>query len=226
MKDSVITKSELEKAMCDLRKAHRLIYEYQNRMLQLMRYIRNKFSLSNEIAGNKRFSKPIGKTRYYSAEYREANLKLLNGMWAWDFLYSYEFEYHFGSSVDKKLKKEFSFSVVQVSDSGYYESGMQGKSHTDTKSFADCEDSSSCLIFVFESVPNSKKSEYSWDIENAISTLLSSAKKREIKQSNGEKSFVACKYDIHNFLNHTTTDKILEEFAAIVKEQSSITLIK
>lgn len=226
MKDNTITKNEIEKAMCDLRKAHRLIFEYQNRMLQLMFYIRNKFSLPNEIAGYKRFSNPISKTRYYNTEYPQANLKIMNGMWAWDFIYSYEFEYHFGSTVDKKLKKEFSLSVIQVSDSGYYESSEHGKSQTDTKSFTDCEDSSSALIFVFEAVPNNKKSEYSWEIDKTITTLLSSDKKREIKQNNGEKSYVACKYGIHKFFNQATTDKVLEDFSVIVKEQSGINLIK
>ena len=75
MKDNTITKNEIEKAMCDLRKAHRLIFEYQNRMLQLMFYIRNKFSLPNEIAGYKRFSNPANRRYMNFSELNNVGMK-------------------------------------------------------------------------------------------------------------------------------------------------------
>ncbi|MFR9503001.1 MAG: hypothetical protein SNH73_00935 [Rikenellaceae bacterium] len=206
-----------------MRKSHRIIYEYQRRMLDLMFYIRNIYSISNKIAGRKMFSDPIRKTTYYSNEYNEVNLKVNDGMWAWDFIYSYLFEFHFGSTVDKDTGLEYSFSVVQVSDTGYFLSSQNNKSRIDTNSFYDPEESESVLIFVFEAIPL-KTSKYYWGIEDSINHLASTDETEEILKRDGKGVYIACKYSIENFIDKDSTDKVLNSFARLIANNTKIKL--
>ena len=56
------TKNNIHQMLEDVRKAHRLIYQFQDRMLQLMNRIANDYGLNHPV-GRKRFSNPIGSTR-------------------------------------------------------------------------------------------------------------------------------------------------------------------
>lgn len=109
------TKEDIKQMMIDVRKAHRLIYQFQDRMLQLMKLIANTYDLSHP-AGRKRFSNPVSIMRRGS-DYPEANLKVYD-KWAWDMLYTYEFEYYFGKSIRNNLAG--CLSIFQIADNGYY----------------------------------------------------------------------------------------------------------
>ncbi len=219
-------KEELAQAMCDVRKSHRIIYEYQRRVLDLMRYISNKYGIQNKIAGRKLFCDPIRKYLGYSVEYPKANLKLPENMWAWDFLYSYVFEFYFGTTVEKKIKKEYGLSVVQVSDSGYFASEEENKIRTDTNSFLPCEESESMLIFVFEVIPRNNKTDYLWKIDESIHHFSSSNEREDIVNRGDDGVYIACKYDICDFMDEASTEKILDSFAKVVEERAGIKLIK
>lgn len=50
-------KTDIRQMMEDVRKAHRLIYQFQDRMIQLTNRIANDYGLSHPV-GRKRFSNP------------------------------------------------------------------------------------------------------------------------------------------------------------------------
>ena len=141
MANSLTKKEEFNQALCDVRKAHRLICAYQNKMLDLTYFIKSKLGFP-EYVGNKLFSDIIGKKRD-----SYGRLRIWKNMWAWDFLYSYVFEYYFGKIKTKSC--EIAMSVFQISDTGYFDNGNSG-SRTELATFASEEESISKLIFVVE----------------------------------------------------------------------------
>ena len=83
--------------LASIRTANRLAYEYQKRILEFMSYFKMKFRLEdNQIAAIKRDSNAFYKTKAYSDDYSDANLKVWTNMWAWDFIYTNLMEYYCG----------------------------------------------------------------------------------------------------------------------------------
>ena len=63
--------------LASIRTANRLAYEYQKRILEFMSYFKMKFRLEdNQIAAIKRDSNAFYKTKAYSDDYSDANLKV------------------------------------------------------------------------------------------------------------------------------------------------------
>jgi len=151
---------QVDSLFADIRTAHRLIYEYQKRVIDLVFYIKGKLNFPDRVAGYKKFSNAIGKTRTYSNDYAEANLSIFNTMWAWDFLYSYMMEFYLGEV--EIMKHTFcAMSIIEISDTGYYSSRQQDRNQQDIQTFANIEDSNTMLIFVFETT-NNKEYKF-WD---------------------------------------------------------------
>ena len=222
MENNILSKKEIEGALCDVRKAHRLLYQYQKRVIDIVYYIREKFKMP-EFAGVKRFSEPIKKTLSLKDEYKEANLKVFKDMCGWDFLYSYEFEFHLGSNILQK--KQYSISVIQVSDSGYYTSNTSNKTKTNISSFEDVESSSTSLILVCETIDNKKNASYLWEVDEAIEILLTGKGLYE-KNSDSDNYFIAIKYDLAEFSNQESTDKVIEKFSKYIEEKTGVRLLE
>ena len=90
---------ELKEALCDVRRAHRIIYSYQARMLDLIKFISAKLNYTQIEGATKYFSNGIRKGR------REfAPLQIFENMWAWDFIYPYLMEYYIGEKKEDEEK--------------------------------------------------------------------------------------------------------------------------
>ncbi|WP_299577479.1 hypothetical protein [uncultured Sunxiuqinia sp.] len=129
-----ITKQELDAAFVDVRKAYRLLYHYQKRVLDLMQFISDSLPFSFE-AGHSRFSSPTPKDKRVDL-----------GRWAWDWLNLYLYEFHFGTT--KIDGKKISFSIVLQSDTGFFDKEATAKTKIDVSKFVKPEISKTCLIFV------------------------------------------------------------------------------
>lgn len=218
-----LTNKEVDAALTDVRKAHRLLYQYQKRVLDIVYYIREKYDMP-EFVGAKRFSNPIGKTRRCKDEYENVNLNVFRDMWAWDFLYSFEFEYYLGcKNTDSR---QISISVLQISDSGFYESDILNKSKTNISSFKDIESSSSCLILVCETVNVIKKKvkEYWWKIDEAVESIFAGQEIYE-RATNDDNYFIAIKYNLSSFSDQSSADRIIKNFSTYVENKTHIKLM-
>ena len=153
MANSLTRREEFNQALCDVRKAHRLIYAYQSKMLDLTYFIKSKLDFSG-FGGNKLFSNTIEKKR--DAYDR---LKIWKDMWAWDFLYSYVFEYYLGNIISEDF--QIAMSIIQVSDTGYFDNNNEVNSRIELGTFAEEEKSISKLIFVVEK--KHKDNEFAWE---------------------------------------------------------------
>lgn len=221
MENKTQTQKEINDALVDVRKAHRLIYQYQKRVIDIIYYIRERYSMP-QFAGVRRFCNTINYKQGLKEEYDVKMLRLERNMWGWDFLYSYLFEFYLGTK--KFSKKEISFSIIEASDSGFYQSKQTNKHQTNISSFSDVEESETCLIFVFESV-TSKKNDYVWDMDNAIQKLLE-VEIEIITKTTEDNYFIAKKYNLTDFVDQSSTDKVIEEFSRTVENKTGIKLLE
>lgn len=222
MQNNNLSKKEIEEALCDVRKAHRLIYQYQRRVLDIVLYIREKYKMP-EFAGVRRFCAPIGSRSGLKSEYDEKLLRLPKDMWAWDYLYSYQFEFYLG--LRDFEKKQISFSIIEASDSGFYESQQPNKTQINISSFKDAETSSTCLIFIYETINNKKKDTYSWNIVEATNIILG-GQDDHIINTKDDDYFIAKKYDLVEFSNQESTDRVIEKFSKFVEEKTGVKLLE
>jgi hypothetical protein len=175
-----------------------------------------------QFAGVRRFCSTINYKQGLKEEYNVKMLRLERNMWGWDFLYSYLFEFYLGAKTFSK--KEFSLSIIEASDSGFYQSKHSNKHQTNIASFEDVEESETSLIFVFESI-TTKKKKYVWDLENAISKLLE-GEAELITNTTEDNFFIAKKYNLADFVDQSSTDKVIEEFSKTVDNKTGIKLLE
>jgi hypothetical protein len=127
--------NELKKSLIEVRKAYRLLYDYQKKVLDLVKFIGSEFGRSY----NGGYSKYCGVT--------PRNGKGSLDQWAWDWLnmYYYEFSFH-------DVKNKDYFSIVLISDTGFYEAKNEN-SNFDNKleieNYKKAENSKTKLAFVY-----------------------------------------------------------------------------
>lgn len=148
--------TQLGKALYNVRKAHRLLHDYQTRMLDLAYFIKTKLDMPT-FTGKKHFSKTISS---------QSDKNIWRDMWAWDFLYSYVFEYYLG---EKNVNnKKYAISLIQYSDTGYFDSQNVIRNLPD--SFTAEEHCSSKLLIVLEEID--KDGKWNWGDGSSIEPIV------------------------------------------------------
>jgi hypothetical protein len=200
-------------AMNDVRKAHRLIYSYQQRMLDLIYFIKSKLDFPLFWA-EKRFSNDIYKKR-------NGYLLLPDNMWAWDFLYSYMFEYYLGE-INLDNEGICALNVIQYSDTGFFEN--EDNSRMDINSFAEEEESGSKLLFILEIKP--KRKNWIWNINELVMDKQYASLKHECTIIKSDKGNIQVLYSfsLNRFLNEKTSLAALKEFIDYCKENDVVEL--
>lgn len=215
----------IENILSNVRKAHRLVFEYQKRMLDLMQLVRNQYDFKS-LAGKKHFSKPLHNTEKFSKDNKDANIDIFEKIWAWDFIYSYEMEYYFGEKTKNGLK--CSMSIFQITDNGFYlkdgfekehERIVPGDLKLKTEKFWDAEKSSSYLIFVAEVYNENTERTFFPDVRKYIIELYGKDNDLKVKKSK-ECTLVAKRYHISHFYNKESSKKWLDDFAETIKSET------
>ena len=128
-----ISKEELTTTLVDVRKAYRLLYLYQRRVMDTVKYISDVIGVNIE-AGFALFSE--GSPKSYE-KYRNDRL-------AWDWMNMYMYEFFCGKQhVDGH---EISFAIAVQSDTGYFDAPA-GTRNTAVTSFAPPEDARTRILF-------------------------------------------------------------------------------
>ncbi len=215
--------------LASIRTANRLTYEYQKRILEFISYFHMKFGLeSNQIVGRKLDSDPLQKTSKTPEVYKkekDANLKILTGMWAWDFVYTNLMEYYMGWT--QRNKHKFCLSFVQMTDSGMFESIAPQKSWTALKTYAEVEKSHSYGFFVIECVKtNVKKFDCWWNVDRDGMDKWAKSADDIIEYKENEKSkYLVFRFNMEDITNQESADAVLLRFSDIVKQKMGINLI-
>lgn len=218
----------IENILSNVRKAHRLVFEYQKRMLDLMQLVRNQYNFPKSPAGKKHFSNPLHNTEKFSKDNKDANINIYEKMWAWDFIYSYEMEYYFGEKTNNNGYK-CSMSIFQITDNGFYlKDGFEREQRKNitkdlklkTEKFWDAEESSSYLIFVAVVYNENTERKFFPDVRKYIIELYGKDKDLKVKKSK-ECTLVAKRYHISHFYNKESSKKWLDDFAETIKSRTN-----
>lgn len=194
-----INKNDLNAIFLDVRNSYRLLFKYQKRILDLVKYAGNYL----------KFSYDGGWPWFSDASPRKGKGTLDN--WPWDWLNMYLYDFHFKEKEIEATK--INFSIVIQSDTGHYDSKFP-KNETlhkcDIDEFSNPKTSETRLIFIA-----SKKG---WDMDELF---LLHPKTTDYKLSkihtewetiNADYHMIAKAYPLADFINQTETDKKLEDF--------------
>lgn len=154
-------------------------------------------------------------------------------MWVWDFLFSYCFEFYFGSksiNIDK-VGYGYDLSIFQVSDTGFWESENEDKTELETQTFSDVKDSSSCFVFVFESKLENRDSY--WTNKDKLGRelygFLESKQTTKVLDTTDDQNinskFIMVKFDISDFFDQKTINQVIKQFNDFIIKSTSINLL-
>ena len=146
----------------EVRKAHRLIHSFQERMISIIKFIQTRLDFP-DFYGYKQFSNPI---KIYKQGEHQNYMKIYPDMWAWDFMYSYVFEYYLGEGSFEN-GGDFALSIIQYADTGYFENENDEKNNP--LSYAPIDESTSKLLFILEFKPKKVKT-WVWNINELCMT--------------------------------------------------------
>ena len=127
-----MTNSEFDTVLVDVRKAYRLLYLYQRRVMDMVQFIGD--SLEFRFSG--------GFPKFSNNTPKEGKGDLDNWAWDWINMYFYEFRFIPQDFSNSKIH----FSVCIQSDTGFYD--MASKEPLDVYSFSDASKASTRLIFI------------------------------------------------------------------------------
>lgn len=137
--------NEIKNTLTEVRKAYRLLYEYQTRILSLIKYIGETRYNFEYKGGWPAFSKS-------SPNNAQGDLERS----AWDWLNFYFYQFHFERKEKKKetqerveIDKEIKFSIFLVSDTGAFEYFREKQEKRDEKNKED---------FIIELTPEKSRS--------------------------------------------------------------------
>ena len=210
------TSEDLSKALLDVRRAHRILYAYQRRMLDLVTFIGQQLTKNSELAVNgfKHFSYPVPGSWN--------NISPLHKMWAWDYLYSYLFEYYLGEK-ETDNGGAYALSLIQYSDTGYFDQEEKEEgTRLELEKFKPEEESSSKLLFFLEY--KRKDSKWEWgngtSLEKIVLDKKVGSKKHEKEVRNIEGvTQILYPVSLEEFINIETTLEVLREFRSYCQEQ-------
>jgi hypothetical protein len=182
---------ENENILVEVRKAYRLLYDYQDKVLDLISF----------IGGSVGYDYHGGYSNFSNLTPRLGKGSL--GLLAWDWLNMYYYEFHFKSKMIENDR--VCFSVFVLNDTGYFKAYKELKiTKDDVDNYDDINNSESKLIFV---VGKNLWEEWGvrWQDEEFI--LNKSGKK-----GSDDKIMVFKSYSLADFFNQDDAIKNIKDF--------------
>ncbi len=172
------SEAEIEKSFIEVRKAYRLLFSYQKRVIHLMKYIEKH--LRNSLDYSFREGFPL----YHGIENIDKR-KVLDYVARWEWLKLYYFQFWFmgranigyGKSVPKAENKEILFGVALQSDSGASDKhkkntlGRWDPNAMEVENFCPAEGAKTRLIFVVGSYDDWCVKDDYWGINGTLRLL-------------------------------------------------------
>jgi hypothetical protein len=180
-----------ENTLLEVRKAYRLLFDYQARVLDLISFISGSFGFDYN-GGYPKFSNS-------GPNNGRGNL----GLWAWDWLNMYYYEFNFQPKVVDKDK--LYFSIFILNDTGFFQANKKSKiAKTAVDAFDSPENSGTKLIFaVGKNTWNGWGA--NWDNEEFIL-------QNEGHKGLDDKKMVFKSYPLSKFFNEDDTIIMLKDF--------------
>lgn len=190
--------SNLKNSLIEVRKAYRLLYDYQKKILDLVNFIGSEYGRSYNG----------GYSKYCNTSPRNGKGHLTN--WAWDWLNMYYYEFNFHNENDKSY-----FSVILLSDTGFYQAKEEDSSFKDKlniNKYKSPENSETKLYFVL--------GQNMWDCEGFLKNgcwedsnfILQESGVSERNDKSGKMIFKSYNLDRFNSIENTLL--ILKDFSS------------
>ncbi|SFC39265.1 hypothetical protein SAMN04487907_10450 [Zunongwangia mangrovi] len=175
----------------EVRKAYRLLFDYQDRILNLLNFIGKTYEMP--YAG--------GWQKFTRGAPRSGQGRL--DLWAWDWLGMYYYEFNFKKKI---VDRDLMFSVFLLNDDGYYRNIKEGKNaiKNDLKDFASVESSETKLIFVCSFLEDWDEPWKDWQDPKFTS---------EDEGKADDKNLIFKSYSLEKFLSEESTLKALDDFS-------------
>lgn len=190
-----MNKEQLDNILVDVRKAYRLLYLYQRRIMDTISFVGTCLSKNVEF-GRSIFSN--------NAPKNYANLNL--NRWAWDWLNMYCYEFNFGQTKIKD--NEYQFAVIVISDSGW-DDAEDGVKQTEVERFVFVEQSFSRIYFVL--------GKNLWDLDKFEDDLWYKESNNEFVYISEDKKqiFLSKRFNVSEFIDETAIRNCVESFKAL-----------
>lgn len=188
---------DFEKALIDVRKAYRLLFLYQKRVMELVQFLGDSLS----------FSYGGGYSWFSENTPRSGKGSLDNYPWDWLNMYYYEFNF----TTKEVSGNKFKFSILLQSDTGYYDSDSDNA--LDIKSFLPVEESQTRLIFLIGK--NCWHPDYSSDFED--DAFFHKKLFTEYVKVDNDKSLLSKSFFLKDFGNLESSQKSLSTWIEFCK---------
>lgn len=174
----------------DVRRAYRLLYLYQRRVMDLMKFIGGHYALAYS-----------GGWSHFSNIAPRAGRGSLN-LWAWDWLNMYHHQFYFHpKTIDNQ---SIQFAVFLVSDTGYYDATLTDHDKLNVKAFASPENADTCLVFL--------AGKGAWHGDFADFKINYKKDAADYVRNNEKGRVVAKSFPLQRFIDEASTIKALQEF--------------
>jgi hypothetical protein len=193
-------KLEFEKSLVDVRRAYRLLYLYQRRVMDIVQFVGTSFDFKFE-GGWPWYSDPTP---------HDYKVKLDNWSWDWLNMYFYEFGYK-----PKKLENgdKLYFSMFIQSDTGYYDNKASEENRPET--FASVQDSATQIILLAGLNCEWMENAFKDDFEKRPYKLFESGAADYCKtDKESGKVLLGRAVPLSRFINQAETEQVLEEWRA------------
>jgi len=195
--------SEFDKALIDVRKAYRLLYHYQRRVMDTVQFI------SDQTA----FSFHGGWSWFSGAMPKHKSVNLAH--WAWDWLNMYLYDFHLGNRDVAGVK--YHLSVILQSDTGFFDSKTSDRCNLEA--FAPVEESETRLILCL--------GVNHWDPGNILTEkAIHRGETMFYKEYNEKGSMMAKAYNLTAFMNEESILSTLEDFKTYCWDKGVLELFK
>lgn len=199
-----MSNNNLDKSLIEVRKAYRILFDYQTRILDLISYISSKTH----------FTYNGGYSKFSNSGPNNGRGKL--DLWAWDWLNFYFYEFYFGKLKDRN-NNEYTFSIFHLADDGFYQAQNKigNRNKTDVKDFLNEYDSNSKLIFVLGK--NTWDDSWGQNWNSVEFTLKDSEVKIDEEKFNG---IVFKSYNLNKFDCEENVSQILLDFKSFCENNN------
>jgi hypothetical protein len=187
--------NDLQPALLDVRRAYRLLYNYQRAAMDAASYIGNKLGFKYE-GGYPKFSS--GPPRAGGGSFQH---------WAWDWLNMVLYEFHFRR--EEEGEPHLKMSMFLISDTGYFCSKQEAPDKRNVAAFLPAEESRTMVGFLLSPSP--------WlgtkflDSKEEMKAFIEESKLPEVYRAHGV--YAAC-HDFSRICDEASTDELIKELVA------------
>ncbi|MBR3945590.1 MAG: hypothetical protein IKJ56_00635 [Bacteroidales bacterium] len=181
-------------------------------MLDLAQFIKMKLDMPC-LRIYKHFSDPVRNEK-----------DIPSGMWAWDFLYSYQLEYDFEDKQYGQYK--YAITLLQCVDTGYFDIEDNDKKFPDT--FAAEEYSESKLVFYVNRIQNGSEWKQWYKRQELFDTkkyMCKDFKNKVIDYPENNEKVLLYSFPIERFIDEQSTIEALQEFVEYCNDQLDLNVI-